>query len=48
MQPETVDIDVALILVLVGPLATVLILGVFPLRANAGLEEMVVGLEGKF
>lgn len=47
LEPETVDINVALLLVLVGPLATVLVLGIFPLGADAGLEQMVVGLEGE-
>jgi hypothetical protein len=31
----------------VGPAATVLVLGVFPLRADAVLEEVVVGLGGE-
>lgn len=31
----------------VGPAATVLVLGVLPLRANAALEEVVVGLLGQ-
>lgn len=47
MQPQLVDVDVALLLELVGPLAAVLVLGVFPLWPHAGLEEVVVGLEGE-
>lgn len=47
VQPQLVDVDVALLLELVGPLAAVLVLGVFPLRPHAGLEEVVVGLEGE-
>lgn len=47
LKPQTVDVDAALLLVLVGPLATMLVLGIFPLGADAGLEEMVVGLEGE-
>jgi hypothetical protein len=47
LEPETVDVDVALVLVLVRPLATMLVLGVLPLGANTFLEEVVVGLEGK-
>lgn len=47
LQPQVVDIDAALLLVLVGPLATMLVLGIFPLGTDAGLEEMVVGLEGE-
>jgi hypothetical protein len=45
LKPETVDIDVALVLVLVRPLATVLVLGVLPLGADSSLEKVVVGLE---
>lgn len=48
LEPETVDVDVSLVLVLVGPLATVLVLGVLPLGADTGLEQMVVGLEREF
>lgn len=44
VEPERVDVDAALVLVLVRPLATVLVLGVFPLGADAVLEEMVIGL----
>lgn len=47
MQPQLIDVDVALLLELVGPLATVLVLGVFPLWPHAGLEEVVVGFEGE-
>lgn len=47
MQPQLIDVDVALLLELVGPFAAVLVLGVFPLGPHAGLEEVVVGLEGE-
>jgi hypothetical protein len=47
LEPKAVDINVSLILVLVRPLAAVLVLGVLPLGADAGLEEVVVGFEGK-
>jgi hypothetical protein len=48
LEPETVDLDVALVLVLVRPLAAVLVLGVFPLGPDAGLEKVIVGLLGQF
>lgn len=47
VQPQVVDGDGSLILELVGPLATVLVLGVLPLRSYALLEEVVVGLEAQ-
>lgn len=47
MQPQLIDVDVALLLELVRPLAAVLILGVLPLGPHAGLEEVIVGLEGE-
>jgi hypothetical protein len=48
LEPETVDVDVALVLVLVRPLATMFVLGVLPLGANTFLEKVVVGLEREF
>jgi hypothetical protein len=42
MQPEVVDVDAALVLELVGPLAAMLVLGVFPFGPDALLEEVVV------
>ena len=39
--------DAALVAEGVGPLAAVLVLGVFPLGADVLLEEVVVGLEGQ-
>lgn len=48
LEPETIDIDVSLVLVLVGPLAAVLVLGVFPLGSDTGFEKVVIGLERKF
>ena len=47
MQPDLVNVDTALLLELVGPLATMLVLGVLPLGADALLEKMVVGLESE-
>lgn len=47
MEPELVDVDAALVLVLVRPLAAVLVLGVLPLGADTLLEEVVVGLLSK-
>lgn len=47
VKPELVNGDVTLLLELVRPLATMLVLGVLPLGANASLEEMVVGLESQ-
>lgn len=48
LEPQTIDIDVALVLILVRPLATVLVLGILPLRADTFLKKVVVGLEGEF
>lgn len=45
VKPQIVNVDGALVLELVRPLASVLVLGVFPLWADALLEEVVVGLE---
>lgn len=47
MQPQLIDVDAALVLELVGPLAAVLVLGILPLGPHAGLEKVVVGLEGE-
>lgn len=47
VQPDVVDVAVALVLEAVGPLATMLVLGVLPLGAHTLLEEMVIGLEGQ-
>lgn len=47
MQPDLVDVDIALLLELVRPLATVLVLGILPLGADALLEEMIIGLESE-
>lgn len=48
VQPQIIDWNRALVLELVRPLATVLVLRVFPLRSYALFEEMVVGLEAQF
>jgi hypothetical protein len=45
VEPKLIDVDAALVLEAVGPLATVLVLGILPLGAYALLEEVVVGLE---
>lgn len=47
VQPQVVDVDAALVLELVRPLAAVLVLRVLPLRSHALLEQVVVGLEGQ-
>jgi hypothetical protein len=45
VEPERIDVDCLLVLELEGPLATVLVLAIFPFGADALFEEMVVGLE---
>jgi hypothetical protein len=45
VEPERVDVDGLLVLELERPLASVLVLCIFPLGPYALLEEMVVGLE---
>lgn len=45
VQPDIVDGNVALLLEAVGPLATVLVLGVLPFWSHALLEKMVVRLQ---
>ena len=45
VEPERDDVDGLLVLELEGPLASVLVLRVFPFGSYALLEEMVVGLE---
>lgn len=47
MQPQFVDVDALLVFELVGPLAAVLVLVVFPFRPDAALEEVVVGFQGE-
>jgi hypothetical protein len=47
VQPQRVDVDAALVLELIGPLAAVLVLLVLPLGLDAGLEEVVVRLLGQ-
>lgn len=48
MEPEVVDGYGSLVLELIGPLATVLVLRVFPFRSYALFEEVVIGLETEF
>lgn len=47
VQPQLVDVDAALVLELVRPLATVLVLGVLPFGSHTSLEEVVIGLESE-
>ena len=47
VQPKVVDRDGTLVFERVRPLATVLVLGVFPLWADALLEEVVVCLKAQ-
>lgn len=47
MQPELVDRGRALVLELIGPLAAMLVLRVFPFGTDPFLEEMVVGFKGE-
>lgn len=46
MQPELVDRGSTLVLELIGPLAAVLVLRVFPFGTDAFLEKMVIGFKG--
>ncbi len=48
MKPELIDRGGFLFFELVRPLAAVFVLQVFPFRADAFLEEVVVGLESEF
>lgn len=48
VQPQVIDRDGALVLERVRPLATVLVMGVFPLWPDALLEKVVVCLETQF
>jgi hypothetical protein len=48
MQPEGVDIDGLLVFELKSPLSTMLVLKVLPLGADAGFEEVVVGLLSEY
>lgn len=47
VEPKSIDIDAALVLVLIRPLATMLVLGVLPLGADTRLEQVVVRLLSK-
>ena len=47
VQPQVVDVDQLLVAEGVGPFAAVLVVGVLPLGADAGFEEVVVGLLGE-
>lgn len=47
MEPELINWGGALVFELIGPLAAVLVLGIFPLGADALLEEVVIGFEGE-
>jgi hypothetical protein len=45
VEPKLIDVDAALVLEAVRPLATMLVLGILPLGPHTLLEEVVVGLE---
>ena len=47
VEPDVVDWDAALVLELIGPLATVLVLNILPLWSDALLKHVVVGLQGE-
>lgn len=47
MQPELIDRSGTFVFELVGPFPTMLVLRIFPFRADAFLEKVVVGLEGE-
>lgn len=47
MQPKLINGDGTLVLELISPFTAVLVVGVFPFRANTLLEEMVVGFKRK-
>lgn len=47
MKPHVVDRNVALVLELVGPFATVFVLDILPFWSHSFFEEMIVGLQGK-
>lgn len=48
MQPEVVDRGSALVSELIGPLAAVLVLRVFPFGTDTFLEEMIIGFKSQF
>lgn len=48
MQPELVDWSGSLISELVGPFAAMFILRVFPFRADAFFEEVIIRFESEF
>lgn len=43
MEPEFVDGDILAVFELIGPFAAMFVLKVFPFRADATFEEVVVG-----
>lgn len=47
MKPHVVDRNVALVLELVRPFATVLVLDILPFWSHPFFEEMIVGLQSK-
>lgn len=47
VEPDVVDWHAALVLELIRPLATVLVLSILPLRPDALLEQVVIGLQGE-
>jgi hypothetical protein len=47
VHPQIVDVDQLLVAEGVGPFAAMLVVDVFPLGADTGLEKVVVGFEGE-
>lgn len=47
VEPDVVDWHATLVLELIRPLPTVLVLSILPLRSDALLEQVVVGLQGE-
>jgi hypothetical protein len=48
VEPQFVNGDIPLLLELIRPFPSVLVLYVLPFWSNALLEEVIVGLQGKF
>jgi hypothetical protein len=47
VQPELVDVDALFVSELIGPFAAVFVLDIFPFRAHALFEKVVVGFMGQ-
>ena len=48
MEPKIIDRNVTLLFEGIGPFSAVLILRVFPLRANTFLEKVIIRFKSKF